>query len=348
LVGSPIVLARCPLEMAKTRPDGHSAEVTRLVCRLQFLRDASAERRTTVSNRLFRIILIPAFVLAALSVWAAPASAQRRGGFRPRVVITGGFYRPFGFYDFYDPWYSPWYQYGPYAPWGPYGPYDGPYGGGYYRIDELTSSLRLEVSPKAAEVFVDGYRAGIVDDFDGFFQRLRVRPGEHELVLYLDGYRTVRQQVSLRPGADQKVQYTMVPLPPGEKAEARPVPPPEPPQGDSQNPPQNYGRRGGPPQAPPQRMPPPSAPRTPAPSPADSRYGSVSIRVQPADADVMIDGERWSGPASQDRLVVQLSEGRHHVDVKKDGFEQYSSDVQVRRGETVTLNVSLLRRAEQR
>jgi uncharacterized membrane protein len=72
----------------------------------------------------------------------------------------------------------------------------------------------------------------------------------------------------------------------------------------------------------------------------------VSIRVQPADADVLIDGERWSGPASQDRLIVQLSDGRHHVDVKKDGFEQYSSDVQVRRGETVTLNISLLRRQQ--
>jgi uncharacterized membrane protein len=73
----------------------------------------------------------------------------------------------------------------------------------------------------------------------------------------------------------------------------------------------------------------------------------VSIRVQPVDADVMIDGERWSGSTSQDRLVVQLAEGRHHVDVKKDGFEQYSGDVQVRRGETVTLNISLLRRSGQ-
>jgi len=58
----------------------------------------------------------------------------------------------------------------------------------------------------------------------------------------------------------------------------------------------------------------------------------------------MIDGERWSGPATQDRLIVQLPEGRHHVDVKKSGFETYASDVEVRRGETLPLNVSLLRR----
>jgi hypothetical protein len=101
-------------------------------------------------------------------------------------------------------------------------------------------------------------------------------------------------------------------------------------------------RQQMPPQA--EGLPPQNMIRTPAPAPSDARYGSVSIRVQPADADVMIDGERWSSPASQDRLVVQLAEGRHHVDVKKDGFEQYSGEVQVRRGETVTLNISLLRR----
>jgi hypothetical protein len=287
--------------------------------------------------------MIPVIVVAALSLWPSQASAQRRGPVRSRVVIVSGYYRPFGFYD---PFYSPWYQYGPYRPYGPFGPYGDPYWGGYYRMDELTSAVRLEVTPKTAEVFVDGYRAGMVDDFDGFFQRLRLRPGEHDVVLYLDGYRTVHQRLAVNRGNDQKIRYTMVPLPAGETAEPRPVPPPEPPRGDPQDQPQGYGPRGGPPQGP-QRMPPQSLPRNPAPAPSDSRYGSVSIRVQPADADVMIDGERWSGPASQDRLIVQLSEGRHHVDVKKDGFEQYSGDVQVRRGETVTLNISLLRRSGQ-
>ena len=53
------------------------------------------------------------------------------------------------------------------------------------------------MKPKEAEVYVDGYYAGIVDDFDGTFQRLRVAPGEHEIELWLDGYRTVRQKVHL-------------------------------------------------------------------------------------------------------------------------------------------------------
>ena len=108
------------------------------------------------------------------------AHAQRRGGGRvgrvivaPRVVVGGGYYyRPY----FYDPfWFDPWYgfSYGYQYPWGPYGypPYRA------YRVDP-GASLRLEVKPKDAEVYVDGYYAGIVDDFDGTFQRLSVTPGE--------------------------------------------------------------------------------------------------------------------------------------------------------------------------
>lgn len=279
-----------------------------------------------------------ALVLLTVAAWPSAAEAQRRG---PRgggrVVIVGrGGYSPL----YYDPWYfgvSPWYQYGQYGPYGPYGypPY-----GRYGTFDDLTSAVRLEVTPRAAEVFVDGYRAGTVDDFDGVLQRLHVRPGEHELVLYLEGYRTVHQKVLLSRGSDQRIRYTMVPLPAGERAEPRPEPPPPPPPDDQQMPEPARPRAGGPQQrtlpAPPSR----DVPRE------DGRFGSVSIRVQPADGDVLIDGEKWSAPATQDRLVVQLSEGRHHVDVQKDGFEKYSSDVQIRRGETITLNISLLRREE--
>jgi hypothetical protein len=40
-------------------------------------------------------------------------------------------------------------------------------------------SLRLQVAPKSAEVFVDGYLMGLVDDFDSMFQRLHLDAGEH-------------------------------------------------------------------------------------------------------------------------------------------------------------------------
>jgi hypothetical protein len=51
-------------------------------------------------------------------------------------------------------------------------PYDGrPYLEG--------GALRLQVTPKDAAVYVDGFYAGIVDDFNSAFQRLPVPPGEH-------------------------------------------------------------------------------------------------------------------------------------------------------------------------
>ena len=66
------------------------------------------------------------------------------------------------------------------------------------------------------------------------------------------------------------------------------------------------------------------------------------LRLQPADATVLVDGEQWKSPASQDRLVVQLAEGTHRVRVEKAGFQTFSVDVDVRAGETTSFNVSLL------
>ncbi len=86
----------------------------------------------------------------------------------------------------------------------------------------------------------------------------------------------------------------------------------------------------------------PSAPQSAQPE--SSSFGTVVIHVQPGDSEILIDGERWRGPAGEERLVVQLPEGPHHVEIQKDGFRQFSGEVQVRRGETTPLNVSLTRR----
>ena len=52
----------------------------------------------------------------------------------------------------------------------------------------LYGDLRLKVSPREAAVYVDGYYAGIVDDFDGFFQRLTIEAGPHEIEIEAEGY----------------------------------------------------------------------------------------------------------------------------------------------------------------
>jgi hypothetical protein len=67
----------------------------------------------------------------------------------------------------------------------------------------------------------------------------------------------------------------------------------------------------------------------------------VAIRVQPPDAEISIDGEGWRGPGGQDRLVIDLAEGSHTVEIRKPGYRTYVTQVEVRRGETTPLNVSL-------
>jgi len=71
--------------------------------------------------------------------------------------------------------------------------------------------------------------------------------------------------------------------------------------------------------------------------------GTVSVRVQPVRADVvvMIDGERWVSPQTDGRLVVQLPEGRHAVEIRAPGYRTFSTIVDIRRSETTPLNVSL-------
>jgi hypothetical protein len=58
---------------------------------------------------------------------------------------------------------------------------------------------------------------------------------------------------------------------------------------------------------------------------------------------VLIDGERWDGPTGDERLVVQLAPGTHRIDVRKNGYRGYSSEITVRPGETAPLNIALAR-----
>ncbi len=280
------------------------------------------------------LLLLPAVALLVAG-WSVPAEAQaRRGRGRAVVVVGGGFYANPFWYGY--PWFG--YQY-------PIG-YPYPYG---FRYAEPDASVRLEVTPREAQVFVDGYYAGVVDDFDGVFQRLHVPPGEHEITLYLDGYRTVHQTVYLSADATFKIHYTMERLQPGDTPEPRPTPKEEPPatagpppQAPQQGPPPVPGPRRGPAGPAGRRLPPPPPPHAGPPGGGQaSAYGTLAIRVQPGNATVLIDGERWEGPQGQERLLVELADGTHRVQIERDGYQTYSTDVTIRRGETTPLNVSL-------
>ena len=206
-----------------------------------------------------------------------------------------------------------------------------PFGYGYdpwYRADLLTSTIRLQVSPREAEVYVDGYAAGPVDDFDGMFQRLRLRPGPHEITIFLNGYRTVSRAIYFNPGQDQSLKLALEPVQAGERSEP-PPPPSQTAAPDPRYPPAMQGR------LPPRAEPPPTSQEQTV------RFGALAISVQPADAEIFIDGDRWTLPEKQTRLHIRLSEGRHRVEVKKDGFATYTETIAIARDRTLTLNVSL-------
>lgn len=278
---------------------------------------------------LIRPMLIAIALVAVVTgsmVWPAEAEAQRRRVIRRAPVRTSVFLGVgVGAPYYYRPWfYDPWFGYG--YPYGWYPPY------GYYGRGYAVASLRLQVEPKETEVFIDGYWAGTVDDFDGFFQRLHLEPGEHEVELYLAGHRSLRQKVYLQPSGTFRIRHTMAPLGPGEAADPRPTAPagPPPPRPGERRDRYERPERGEQPEQRPE-------------SPERGAFGAVTLRVQPADAEILIDGESWEGPEMSERLVIQLPEGEHRIEVRRDGFATYTSTIGIRRGETSTLNVSLAR-----
>jgi len=134
-------------------------------------------------------------------------------------------------YFYYDPFWAGYGGYG-YAPYGAYGGYygggyyggagyygNGGYygggGGGYYGTGGYyggssggyygTGHVRLKVKPRDAEVYVDGYYAGLVDDFDGTFQKLELESGPHRVEVRKPGFATMTFDVKV-PN-DETVTY---------------------------------------------------------------------------------------------------------------------------------------------
>jgi hypothetical protein len=277
----------------------------------------------TRSSKWLVLVTAASTVIAGMVLAPAEASAQRRAVARPAArsiaVVASRPIRPVLF--------------APVVPFGAFGPYHAWYGGwyGWHPLyppprfyADYSSAARIQVKPTHAEVFVDGHFVGTVDNFDGWAQRLRVAPGERELTIYLEGYQTYRRHVLFRPGATITIQHEMQPLAPGDPPEARPAPPP--------GAPQPSVRRGG---AQPRRGPAPPAPRAQA-----RDYGSIEIRVQPADAEILVNGEAWESP-EPGSLTLDVADGVHRVEIRREGFRTYSADVRVAGGQVTTVNVSL-------
>jgi len=263
------------------------------------------------------------------------STAERR---HPRAGTGsggGGYYPGYPGYPGYPTWgwggYYP--GYGGY--WWPYGYYGGWYGGGYWgypgyggavyysSTPSEGGSIRVLCDPAEARVYVDGYYAGVVDDFDGLFQRLHVAPGRHEITLKLEGYTSHRMRVYVGPDATIKLHYELQ-RGTGETFEdlTGGAPPPERElRGDRQE----------------LEGPPPEEPRPPV----DDRAGRLKLSVQPEDASVYVDGAfRGNG---REAGSLRLAPGRHRIEIVRPGFRTTEQDVEVAPGETSQLSLTLER-----
>jgi hypothetical protein len=231
-----------------------------------------------------------------------PPHSQRGAVVRGQVFIGGYFYDPF---------------FGPY-PWWPHLAY--PYW--YFPIYDHRADVHLRVEPEAATaaaVYVDGFYAGVVDDFNGVFQSLPLTPGGHTILLYLEGYRTVRQNIYLSPASSFNLRATMARLPAGETSERPDVAPAVP----SATPRRTLEPRSGPPAA------------------HTVGFGTVDLYVQPASAEMTIDGQPWVS-SDEGHLMVQVPVGKHRVDVSEAGYRRFTTEIEVGDGQTLALNVSLM------
>ena len=83
----------------------------------------------------------------------------------------------------------------------------GTYGSYGYPVGEL----RLKVHPRDAQVFIDGYYAGRVDEFDGVFQSLRLEEGEYQVEIVLPGYEPLAFDVRIFTGEKTTYEGDLIP-----------------------------------------------------------------------------------------------------------------------------------------
>jgi hypothetical protein len=159
---------------------------------------------------IFPALLASVLVLPAASpAWARGFGGAAVGRAIPRsAAVVGHGYLPgraiAPSYRFYGPAFGWGFAYDPFW-YGPVGMYVVPAGA-------VTGGLRLEVTPKTAEVYVDGAYAGSVDDFDGHFQHLDLTPGGHHIDVGAPGFQPLSFDTYIQPDHTTDYKTTMVPV----------------------------------------------------------------------------------------------------------------------------------------
>jgi len=132
---------------------------------------------------------------------AVPRTGPIPGSGGGTTIIVPGYYGGYypwafgglGFYGYSAGYYDPWFG------GAPYDPYD-PYFGSQGSAPSETGGLKLKIKPSNATVYIDGYYVGVVDDYDGVFQKLSIEPGAHRVEVRAPGYETLSFEIRIEPG----------------------------------------------------------------------------------------------------------------------------------------------------
>ena len=130
--------------------------------------------------------------------WARTRFRWSPIGYAPWGLITFGSYSAYGAYGG---------AYGaPYPPYAPYAQYAPGYGYDF-------GGIRLRIRPRDAQVFVGGHYAGLVDDFDGTFQQLRLEQGAHKIEIRMPGFEELEMDIHVQPGRTITLHEDLRPRP---------------------------------------------------------------------------------------------------------------------------------------
>jgi PEGA domain len=76
---------------------------------------------------------------------------------------------------------------------------------------EVTSTLKLDIEPKRAAVFLDDKYVGHASEFGGKFRSMLISPGKHRIKVELPGYHTYDTEINLLAGQKTEVKTVLVP-----------------------------------------------------------------------------------------------------------------------------------------
>ena len=175
------------------------------------------------------------------------------------------------------------------------------------------ASVRLDVSPKDADVYVDGYYAGIVSDFNGVFHHLTLTAGPHAIEMRKTGLETLTLEMYVQPNHTITYRAAMQPA-----------------QSGSVNDETEPGRRHT------------SGGHGTMPSGVP---GDLCFDVTPKDAQVYVDGyyvgtaRDWEGR----RQRLTLAPGAHRVELQAADYEPAQFDITIESRQTTTYRGALTR-----